>query len=72
MFDSGKLHAPSGICGPLFEEELNFWGLDEKTMEPCCWPKYTEHRDAQENLKVFDNPSSHMDDDEGEQLPTIR
>lgn len=58
MFNSitGKLHAPADICGPLFEEELQYWGLDEKSMEPCCWSKYTEHRDAQENLKVFDTP----------------
>ena len=24
-------------------------------MEPCCWSKYTEHRNAEENLKVFEN-----------------
>ena len=39
----------------MFEAELSYWGLDEKIMEPCCWSKYTEHRDAEENLKVFDN-----------------
>ena len=22
-------------------------------MEPCCWSKYTEHRNAEKNLKVF-------------------
>ena len=51
----GKLHAPSDICGQLFEEELKYWGLEEKSMEPCCWSKYTEHRNAEENLKVFEN-----------------
>ena len=24
----GKLHYPTDVCGPLFEEELAFWGLD--------------------------------------------
>ncbi|XP_066922126.1 voltage-gated potassium channel KCNC4-like isoform X2 [Clytia hemisphaerica] len=69
FYRTGKLHTPADICGPLFEEELNFWGLDEKAMEPCCWPKYTEHRDAQENLKVFDSPllNNQHDDDEIEQ-----
>ncbi|XP_065673477.1 potassium voltage-gated channel protein Shaw isoform X2 [Hydra vulgaris] len=54
-YRTGKLHAPSDICGPMFEAELSYWGLNEKIMEPCCWSKYTEHRDAEENLKVFDN-----------------
>uniref|UniRef100_A0A1I8ILU7 BTB_2 domain-containing protein n=1 Tax=Macrostomum lignano TaxID=282301 RepID=A0A1I8ILU7_9PLAT len=25
---TGKLHYPTDVCGPLFEEELEFWGLD--------------------------------------------
>ena len=62
----GKLHAPSDICGPLFEEELTYWGLEEKSMEPCCWSKYTEHRDAEENLKVFDNPVLNPQEEEKE------
>lgn len=27
-YRTGKLHYPSDVCGPLFEEELEFWGLD--------------------------------------------
>ena len=37
FYRTGKLHTPIDMCGPLFEEELNFWGIDEKQMEPCCW-----------------------------------
>ena len=48
------------MCGPLFEEELAFWGIDEKQIEPCCWPTYRAHRDAQETLAEFD--SDHSDD----------
>ena len=25
---SGKLHYPTDVCGPLYEEELEYWGLD--------------------------------------------
>lgn len=64
FYRTGKLHAPTDICGPLFEEELTYWGLEEKSMEPCCWPKYNEHRDAQENLKVFDNAALNLRDDD--------
>jgi hypothetical protein len=27
-YRTGKLHYPTNVCGPLFEEELVFWGLD--------------------------------------------
>ncbi len=55
-YRTGKLHTPTDICGPLFEEELNFWGIDEKQMEPCCWESFTKHREAELNLKSFEGP----------------
>ncbi|KAG5871529.1 hypothetical protein JTB14_000218 [Gonioctena quinquepunctata] len=53
-YRTGKLHYPSDVCGPLFEEELEFWGLDANQVEPCCWITYTQHRDTQETLAVLD------------------
>lgn len=44
---TGKLHYPTNVCGPLFEEELEFWGLDSNQVEPCCWSTYSIHRDTQ-------------------------
>lgn len=32
-FQTGKLHCPRDVCGPMFQEELNFWGIDETQME---------------------------------------
>lgn len=46
-FRTGKLHYPTDVCGPLFEEELEFWGLDSNQVEPCCWSTYSIHRDTQ-------------------------
>eukprot|EP00794_Sanderia_malayensis_P007709 gene7709-8547_t len=68
-YRTGKLHSPSDVCGPMFEEELQFWGIDEKQMEPCCWAKYTEHRDAQENLKVFEDSGIVTEEDQGINIP---
>ncbi|KAG8282407.1 hypothetical protein J6590_037777 [Homalodisca vitripennis] len=42
MVGTGKLHYPTDVCGPLFEEELEFWGLDANQVEPCCWMTYTQ------------------------------
>ncbi|KAE8623547.1 hypothetical protein XENTR_v10005648 [Xenopus tropicalis] len=54
-YRTGKLHCPADICGPLFEEELAFWGIDETDVEPCCWMTYRQHRDAEEALDIFEN-----------------
>lgn len=47
LYRTGKLHYPTDVCGPLFEEELEFWGLDSNQVEPCCWSTYSIHRDTQ-------------------------
>jgi len=42
VLSAGKLHYPTDVCGPLFEEELEYWGLDSNQVEPCCWMTYTQ------------------------------
>ncbi|XP_012944267.1 potassium voltage-gated channel subfamily C member 3 [Aplysia californica] len=37
---TGSLHLPSTMCGPQIKEELDFWGLKELDLEPCCWHHY--------------------------------
>ncbi|XP_073961817.1 potassium voltage-gated channel protein Shaw-like isoform X2 [Choristoneura fumiferana] len=53
-YRTGKLHYPTNVCGPLFEEELEFWGLDSNQVEPCCWSTYSIHRDTQNTLAILD------------------
>lgn len=50
-YRTGKLHAPVDVCGPAFEDELAFWGIDEKQIESCCWGPYSQHRDAQQTME---------------------
>ena len=51
---TGKLHYPTDVCGPLFEDELEYWGLDANQVEPCCWMTYTSHRDTQDTLQTLE------------------
>lgn len=69
-YRTGKLHCPADVCGPLFEEELSFWGIDETDVEPCCWMTYRQHRDAEEALDVFELnvDNGEEDDDIGKRL----
>ncbi|OON14423.1 K+ channel tetramerization domain protein, partial [Opisthorchis viverrini] len=61
-YRTGKLHYPVDVCGPLFEEELEFWGLDANQVEPCCWMTYTAHRDTQATLQILDKYEMDTDD----------
>ncbi|XP_028849035.1 voltage-gated potassium channel KCNC4 [Denticeps clupeoides] len=65
-YRTGKLHCPADVCGPLFEEELAFWGIDETDVEPCCWMTYRQHRDAEEALDIFEPPDPDEADDDRE------
>ncbi|KAG7472515.1 hypothetical protein MATL_G00109710 [Megalops atlanticus] len=67
-YRTGKLHCPADVCGPLFEEELAFWGIDETDVEPCCWMTYRQHRDAEEALDIFEPPDPD-EADEDRELP---
>ncbi|KAL1121937.1 hypothetical protein AAG570_003345 [Ranatra chinensis] len=58
-YRTGKLHYPTNVCGPLFEEELEFWGLDSNQVEPCCWSTYSIHRDTQVNNYIYIYPTLH-------------
>ncbi|XP_065657374.1 potassium voltage-gated channel subfamily C member 1 isoform X1 [Hydra vulgaris] len=57
---TGKLHCPNDVCGPLFEEELAFWGIDELNMQPCCWATYSQYRDVSENLKFINEGNKNV------------
>lgn len=67
-YRTGKLHCPADVCGPLFEEELAFWGIDETDVEPCCWMTYRQHRDAEEALDMFEPPEPE-DSEEDRDVP---
>ncbi|XP_058794183.1 potassium voltage-gated channel protein Shaw-like [Phymastichus coffea] len=53
-YRTGKLHYPTDVCGPLFEDELEYWGLDSNQVEPCCWSTYSTYRDTQATLAILD------------------
>ena len=51
FYRTGELHAPAGVCGNLFYEELNFWGIPETNIQPCCWTQYSGTRNCDEILR---------------------
>ena len=37
---TGSLHFEEEMCALVFKNDLDFWGIDELLMEPCCALKY--------------------------------
>ena len=58
---TGELHAPLDICGSVIKRELDFWGIEEEMIEPCCWNTYTAFRDAQKTLAELDEDIEGME-----------
>ncbi|XP_060076291.1 potassium voltage-gated channel protein Shaw-like [Ylistrum balloti] len=50
----GKLHVPISLCGPLLREELDFWEIDDKDIEQCCWVHYISFEDTLEMIEKFE------------------
>ena len=47
LFDSildayrrGTVHFPHDVCSSFVQEELEYWGIPETCLAPCCWHWY--------------------------------
>lgn len=52
-YRTGKLHCPADVCSKLFQDELSYWGISDRDMEPCCWVLYKRNITTEETLKSF-------------------
>ncbi|KAI6240760.1 hypothetical protein M3Y99_00419400 [Aphelenchoides fujianensis] len=64
--NSPKLHYPTSVCGPLFETELEYWGLDPSQVESCCWLNWAQHRDTQNTLAVLEEMDNTIEDEDAQ------
>ncbi len=42
FYESGNLHFGSDTCAATIQQELEFWGIPEHCLSPCCHRRYTE------------------------------
>ena len=68
---TGKLHAPQDVCGNLFNDEMNFWGITEYSIQPCCWTNFSSKRECdvlvQNLLDEFKEPAKLEKNESGEE-----
>ncbi|XP_060560572.1 potassium voltage-gated channel protein Shaw-like [Ruditapes philippinarum] len=54
-YRSEELHTDHNVCGNIIQGELDFWGLTELDIEPCCWGHYSKFKDHRETLAALDD-----------------
>ena len=40
VYLQGLFHMSEGGCALVLQKDLEYWSIDELTMEPCCALKY--------------------------------
>jgi len=48
-----ELHMPVNVCPGAFRKELEYWGLDPRSMETCCRFKYLEFLNNHDTTTAF-------------------
>lgn len=49
----GAIHLPKDMCGTIFKEELEFWGLSPSHVAPCCWEALYKSDDDIATMKTL-------------------
>ncbi|KAI8789378.1 potassium voltage-gated channel protein Shaw-like [Biomphalaria glabrata] len=66
-----ELHTDHNICGNIIKGELEYWGLTELDIEPCCWGHYNRFKENKETLAAIDDSFTfQMDPDAFGNKPT--
>jgi hypothetical protein len=60
-------HLISNGCAIVLQRDLDFWGIDELMMEPCCALKYYPEIETCVNEKQGDLKSKQMEKDLAEE-----
>ncbi|XP_024119179.2 potassium voltage-gated channel subfamily V member 1 [Oryzias melastigma] len=63
FYRTGHLHVMEDLCEISFLQEIQYWGLDELCIPPCCRERYYRRKEQRESL---DERRGLADDDQEE------
>ncbi|XP_042346771.1 potassium voltage-gated channel subfamily V member 1 [Plectropomus leopardus] len=52
FYRTGHLHVREELCEISFLQEIQYWGIDELRIDPCCRERYYRRKDQKETLDV--------------------
>lgn len=61
IYRTNMFHLTSTGCALVLQKDLEFWGIDELMMEPCCALKYYPEIETCVNEKQVSNPMQECD-----------
>lgn len=62
-YQTGHLHVMEELCEISFLQEIEYWGIDELRINPCCRERYYCRKEQNETL-VVQREFQAEDDDE--------
>ncbi|XP_030638639.1 potassium voltage-gated channel subfamily V member 1 [Chanos chanos] len=52
FYKTGHLHVREELCVVSFLQEIEYWGIDELRIDPCCRDKYYRRKEMKESLDI--------------------
>ncbi|XP_028986297.1 potassium voltage-gated channel subfamily V member 1 isoform X2 [Betta splendens] len=75
-YRTGHLHVREELCEICFLQEIEYWGINELRINPCCRERYYHHKDQKETVDVQSEREFHADKGEedfvGAACPSLR
>ncbi|XP_006810380.2 potassium voltage-gated channel subfamily V member 1 [Neolamprologus brichardi] len=62
-YRTGHLHVMEELCEISFLQEIEYWGIDELRINPCCRERYYRRKEQKESLEV----QRELDADDGDE-----
>ncbi|XP_034729686.1 potassium voltage-gated channel subfamily V member 1 [Etheostoma cragini] len=74
FYRTGHLHVKEELCEISFLQEIEYWGIDELRINPCCRERYYRRKEQKVNLDVRRDyePEDHDEDFAGAACPALR
>ncbi|KAL8616674.1 hypothetical protein ACOMHN_031656 [Nucella lapillus] len=68
-YRTDELHTEHNLCGNIIKHELDYWGLTELDIEPCCWGHYCRFMENKKTLTDLDDNFTCIFQDNGDKPP---